>query len=192
MAVGAYPGSFDPPTVAHLAIAEAARRRAGLQRLDLVVSRRALGKLDVSVPTLDDRLHVLASVAASRPWLAVRVSEASLVADLAAGYDVVVLGADKWAQVLDPVWYGDSVAGRDEALARLPRVLVAPRDGHRFEPHPAVAVEPLAVPAEHASISSTRARAGRTDLMAAEAAAYDARTGAWTDPARYRRARAPR
>ncbi len=42
--IGVYPGSFDPPTVAHLAIAEAARDQAGLDRVVLAVSRAALGK----------------------------------------------------------------------------------------------------------------------------------------------------
>ncbi|MEC8920902.1 MAG: nicotinic acid mononucleotide adenylyltransferase, partial [Actinomycetota bacterium] len=30
---GVYPGSFDPPTLAHLAVADAARRRHGLDRV---------------------------------------------------------------------------------------------------------------------------------------------------------------
>ncbi|MBO0731843.1 MAG: hypothetical protein J2P57_21470 [Acidimicrobiaceae bacterium] len=51
MTVGAYPGSFNPPTVAHLAIADAARRVMGLERVDFVVSRVALGKEDVAVPS---------------------------------------------------------------------------------------------------------------------------------------------
>ena len=43
---GVYPGSFDPLTVAHLAIAEAAQRAAHLDRIDLTLSRVALGKED--------------------------------------------------------------------------------------------------------------------------------------------------
>ena len=41
---GVYPGSFDPPTIAHVAIAEAAVRAGALDRLDLAISRVALGK----------------------------------------------------------------------------------------------------------------------------------------------------
>ena len=41
---GVYPGSFDPPTIAHVAIAEAALLQAGLDRLDFAISRIALGK----------------------------------------------------------------------------------------------------------------------------------------------------
>ena len=39
------------------------------------------------------------------------------------------MGADKWAQVRDPAWYGDDPRRRDAALAALPRVLVVPRPG---------------------------------------------------------------
>ena len=37
----AYPGSFDPLTIAHLGIAEAARDRHALDRVDLVISEVA-------------------------------------------------------------------------------------------------------------------------------------------------------
>lgn len=177
--VGAYPGSFNPPTVAHLAIADAALAQAGLDRIDLIVSRLPLGKDPVSRPRLADRLSVLEAVAARRPWLAVRLTDAQLVMDIAEGYDVIVLGADKWAQVNDPAWYGGSVAARDSAVRRLPRVLVAPRG-----PQP-VAGELLNIAAEHLPVSSTAARAGRRDWMAAEAVAFDDETGAWSDGERY-------
>jgi hypothetical protein len=43
----------------------------------------------------------------------------------------------------------------------------------------------LEVAEDVAHVSSTLARAGRLHLMVPEAAAFDARTGAWSDPARY-------
>ena len=180
---GAYPGSFDPPTVAHLAVVDAAVEAAGLDRLDLVVSRVALGKGEPTVPTLADRLSVLEAVAAGRDGLGVRLTDAGLIVDVVEGYDVVVMGADKWAQVVDPTWYG-SEAARDDALARLPEVYVVPRAGVR----PA-GVTLLEVHEDLAEISSTLARAGRLHLMVPEAAAFDARTGAWSDPERYRATR---
>lgn len=155
MRVGCYPGSFNPPTVAHLAVAEAAVARAGLDRVDLVLSRDALGKEDVVAPTVDERRAVLAAVAATRPWLDVAITDARLIVDVAAGYDAVIMGADKWAQVLDPEWYGGSVAARDAALARLPRVLVAPRAGQRPP-----GVELLDVPEHLAEVSASAVRAG--------------------------------
>ena len=65
--VGCYPGSFDPPTVAHLAVAEAARTHAGLDRLDLVLSRQALGKEGVERSPVEARVAALGAVAAGRP-----------------------------------------------------------------------------------------------------------------------------
>jgi hypothetical protein len=128
--IGCYPGSFNPPTVAHLAVAEAAVEAAGLDRLDLVISRVALGKEDLAVDTLADRVGVLEAVAATRPWLGVAVTDARLITDIARSYDAVVMGADKWRQVNDPGWYPDEAA-RDAAVASLPLVLVAPRGDDR-------------------------------------------------------------
>ena len=184
--VGCYPGSFNPPTVAHLAIASAALRVAALTRVDLVMSRVALGKDDVDVPSLADRVAVLESVVATRPWLGVRVTDDRLLVDIARGYDVLVVGADKWAQVHGAGWYG-SVEARDAALRALPRVFVVPRPG--FPVDDLVGAEVLALHGDHGHVSSSAARNGRTDLMLPEAAAFDAATGAWSDPDRYRAAR---
>ena len=183
MITGCYPGSFNPPTIAHLAIAEAARRQCDLGRLDLVVSRVALGKEIAEVPRFEDRLAVLDAVAHSRPWLAVRVTDAKLLVDVAQGYDLLVVGADKWAQLHDPAWYGGSDAARDDALERLPDVVVAPRPPWPVPPERAlVGIDPA-----HLAVSATGARNDQRHWMAPEAADFDARTGAWTDPARYRR-----
>ena len=181
--VGCYPGSFNPPTIAHLAVAEAAHSQCGLTRLDLVVSRVALGKAAPAGPRFEDRIAVLDTIAGSRPWLGVRVTDAQLLVDVAAGYDVVVLGADKWAQVVDPTWYDGSIAARDAALARLPEVVVAPRPPWPVPPGRGL----LLLEDMHRPVSATGARTVEPAWMAPEAAAFDARTGAWTDPARYRR-----
>src|SRR5262245_54034142 len=42
--IGVFPGSFDPLTTAHLAIADAAIEVCGLDRLDLTISHAALAK----------------------------------------------------------------------------------------------------------------------------------------------------
>ena len=181
VAVGAYPGSFNPLTVAHLAIAEAAVAPCGLHRVELVVSRSPIDKEHVDRPLLEHRVEVLEAAAASRPWLSVRVTTHRLLADIAEGYDALVMGADKWAQVLDPVYYDGSPAARDAAVARLPRVVVAPRPP--FEP---TGVEVLDLDGV-AHISSTAVRDGAHTWMAPEAAAFDERTGAWSDPDRYDR-----
>ncbi len=167
------PGTFNPPTVAHLEMACAAHRQAGLDRLDFALSRVSLGKEDLVRPTVDERAGVLRAVAATRPWLGVRISDAQLVSDLAEGYDVLVVGADKWRQLLDPSYY-DSEAHHEEALAKLPpRVLVAPRDGD--VPDLPNGAELLDIDHEITRVSSTRAREGHTYLMLPEAAA----SGLW-------------
>jgi hypothetical protein len=182
--VGGYPGTFDPPTIAHLAIAEAAWEQAELDRVDLIVSRSPLGKAP-HVPTFEDRIAVLQKVAASRPWLGIKLTESRLISELAAGYDAVIMGSDKWLQVLDPVWYGGSPERRDQAVASLPRVLLVLRTGARLGPTPSQNVMLLEVHEDHSGVSSTLVRAGRVEWMAPEAADFDRRTGAWSDPARY-------
>ncbi len=160
---GVYPGSFDPPTVAHLAIADAAREAGALDLLDLAISRVALGKPPASQRPVAARVAALERLAAARPWLHVIVTDAQLIIDIAAGYDIVVMGADKWAQVRDPGWYNDSVSARDDALARLPRVLVAPRAGLTV-----VGAEVLDIDPDHSDVSSTAARDGQHHLIAPE------------------------
>ena len=162
--VGAYPGSFNPLTVAHLAIAEAAHRSHRLHRLDLVVSRVALAKEDHRMPPIDQRIEVLERAAAGRSWLAVVVTDHQLVADLAQGYDVVVMGADKWAQVHDPGFYGGSTEARDRALARLPTLAIAPRP-----PHEVPAEHRLDVDDHYGDVSASAVRAGRIEWLAPEA-----------------------
>ncbi len=186
MVIGVYPGSFNPPTVAHLAIARAAFEQCGLDRVDLALSHDALGKDRARLVSIEDRLSVLDQVAATRDWLGVRLTEARLIVDIAEGYDVIVLGADKWGQVIDPGWYGGSVTARDEMLARLPHVACAPRPPHPVPafrggtPGRAIEVTVLEVHPDHHAVSATDARAGRRDWMLPEAAAFADATGAWS------------
>jgi hypothetical protein len=160
---GAYPGTFDPPTIAHLAIAEAARLQCGLSNVDLILNREPLGKSGMR--TLSTRVAMLEAVAATRPWLGVVVTDRLHIADIAEGYDVLVMGADKWMQVLDPGFY-ESEAARDAAVARLPRLAVAPRNGL---PVPDRCVL-LAV--DMSDVSSTAVRAGRADFVLPEAGPF--------------------
>jgi len=161
---GVYPGSFDPLTVAHLAIAEAAVRAARLDRIDLALSNIALGKERGAHSSVEARAAAIRRAARTRPWLDAAVTDAQLIADIASGYDVVVMGADKWAQVRDPAWYGGDETARDAALASLPRVLVARRPGFDV-----VGAEVLDVDPELAPVSSTRARSGEHHLVVPDA-----------------------
>ena len=161
----AYPGSFDPLTVAHLGIAEAASAALDGARVDLVISRVALGKEHRAHERLEERVAAIGRAAASRPWLAVVVTDHQLVADIAEGYDAVVVGADKWAQLHDPAFY-DSDEHRAAALARLPRPLVVPRP-----PWPTPDEHRLDVPPHLAEVSASEARRSRPDWIAPEAGA---------------------
>ena len=172
MARGVYPGSFNPLTVAHLAIAEAAVQQCGLDRLDLLISVDALGKATAELMPIDRRLAALERAAATRSWLRTGTTDRRLIADIADGYDVIVIGADKWLQVIDPAWYGDSDDERDAAVARLPRIALAPRAGIGL-PDPASVGRPdvvlLALHEDHHHVSATHVRNGRTEWLAPEA-----------------------
>ena len=161
---GVYPGSFDPLTIAHLAIADAAREQCGLVRLDLVVSHVALAKEDRRQMPVAERLARIDRAAVDRPWLRARDTEAQLLADIAEGYDLLVVGADKWHQLHDPRFYGGSEEALRAALARLPPVAVAPRAGVPLPDDGPVTV--LDVDPVHHPVSSTGVREGRTEWLA--------------------------
>lgn len=166
---GVYPGTFNPPTVAHLAVAAAAAEQGGLTRVDLIISVVALGKQNVVWPTAGQRLAVLRSLGASRPWLWAATTDQQLLVDIAAGADAVIVGADKWAQIIDPVWYGGDADARDEALERLPLVLVAPRPPFPLPMDRPGRVQTLTLDPGHHRISSSAVRAGCRRWMLDEA-----------------------
>lgn len=180
MAVGVYPGSFNPVTVAHLEIAAAAVEACGLDRVDLALSYDPLGKHGDGLADLAHRLEVLEALAATRPWLGVVTTPARLLVDIADGYEVVVLGADKYAQLVDPAWYGGEPA-RDRALARLPTVAVAPRPPASVPPpgDHGLDVVVLDVHPDHHVVSATAVRDGHHDWVPEEVRQVAARTGAW-------------
>ena len=92
------------------------------------------------------------------------------------------MGADKWAQVNDPRYYGDDERARDDAVAALPELAIAPRPPFAVPQDAA-----LSLPPEHAAVSSSAVRAGERAWMSPAAAEFDIRTGAWSDPERYLR-----
>ena len=120
-------GSFDPVTVGHLALAEAAAEAADV--VLLVYAVKTLPKGAGAPPQLLDepeRLRVLAAVCRARgPWLVPALCSHGLLADqVAAAADrftgsalAIVAGSDKLLQLVDPSWYQD----RDAALAPMLR-----------------------------------------------------------------------
>lgn len=170
---GVYPGFFSPPTKAHLALAQAAMEQRNLSHVDLALSRVALGKDAALAPSLEQRLAVLEASTARHDGLGAVITEHQLLADIARGYDCVIMGADKWFQIHELQYYR-SEAERDDAIAQLPDPAVAARDGLDVPKSIALSVEEWA-----SEVSSTAARAGRTDWMTPEAR----ESGLWTtDP----------
>lgn len=174
-----YPGTFDPPTVAHLAIVESVLATYGPVRLDLVLSQRPILKEDRERPRLDHRVDVVTASVAHLDAVSVAVTAHRLIADIAAGYDLVIMGADKWHQINDIVFYDDA-AHRRRCLEALPTVVVV---GRGDDPLPDDGAEHLHV--DMHTVSSTRARQGDRTLMTDAARAFDDATGAWSDPDRY-------
>ena len=111
---------------------------------------------------LEERHEAIRGATSSRPWLRAAETEHQLLVDIAQGYDFLIVGGDKAAQLLDPVFYGGSEAGRDLALSRLPALVVAPRPGG-FVPGDAIVLE---LPEWVAGISSTAVRSGRVEWKA--------------------------
>jgi hypothetical protein len=159
----AFPGTFDPLTVAHVAVAEAARHQLAVDVVDLVLSRVPLGKQGEAAP-VEQRERELRALTTGRSWLATRITDDQLLADIARGYDVLVIGADKWHQLRDVSFYGGSSAARDAALDALPHLAVAPRSGWEVPAGPGITV--LSIPHEHRDVSSTAVRAGREEWRA--------------------------
>jgi hypothetical protein len=110
---------------------------------------------------------------AAHPELAavsrVLITQQQLLSEIASGYDWLVLGEDKWNQIAEPHWYDDELA-RDQALASLPRVALAPRPGPPSRHGPASLDDRLGLVLQIdpalARVSSTSVRAGRDDWAA--------------------------
>jgi nicotinic acid mononucleotide adenylyltransferase len=175
-AVALLSGSFDPITIGHAALADAAEDRADL--VLLVYSVRTLPKEgEASSPLLSDRdrLRALEAFAQSRRRVVPALASHGLLAEQAesarrrfpAARLFLVMGSDKALQVLDPRWYAD----RDEVLNRLfahAGVLYADRSGHEGLVEERLAgpenirwkssFERLDVPPEVAAVSSREVR----------------------------------
>lgn len=184
---GVYPGSFNPPTIAHVAIAEAALAQCQLTSITFAISRRALAKEatdDADRPRMTDRIEVLRTMVAADRRFELLVTEKQLIVDIADGFDVVVMGADKWQQIQDPTFYGDDLAARDQAMAALPELALFPRRPFSTNGAPTLRLDANVLDLIDA-VSSSRARAGDDHLMVDAARVFDRKTGAWTDPDRY-------
>jgi len=182
-----FAGSFNPPTVAHMALLKQARRYARLHepmQLYAAFSRHTVDKETVERPLLLDRILLLEKLLQRRiPQAGIMLFNRGLYMEQAEAIRrsfhrvrriLFVLGFDKIVQIFDPRYYDD----RDAALARLfsqAELLVAPRgnqdeddlnallhqpQNERF----ACYVHPLPFEPAYRQISSTHVRQGIGDV----------------------------
>jgi nicotinic acid mononucleotide adenylyltransferase len=171
--LGLVPGSFDPITVAHAALADALDAELTL----FVYSPRTLPKEPgVEPPLLEkrDRVASLLAYCAARPRRGVALASHGRLVDQAEAAAVAFpgaslvfgVGSDKVAQVLDPRWYEDPQADlrRLFTLAEI-RYGVRAEDTSRIEEVVRAAgpwrsrIRPLDLPGEVVSLSSRAVRA---------------------------------
>lgn len=69
--LGILGGSFDPPHLGHLHVARAARAELGLERVVLLPAAAPPHKRDRELASAEDRLEMVARLAALEPWFSV-------------------------------------------------------------------------------------------------------------------------
>lgn len=133
--VGLFPGSFNPLTHAHIALADAARRQGGLDVLAWSIAARTIDKEGVTRATIPDRLAQLAAYARWVPNDAVVLFNRGLYVEQVEALQTltmeqaelfIIVGFDKIVQILDPHYYQDRDVALVELFARA-RLMVAPR-----------------------------------------------------------------
>jgi nicotinic acid mononucleotide adenylyltransferase len=133
--VGLFAGTFNPLTLAHIALVESAMESADINRMLWVLAVASIDKEKVARATLVDRLVQLeayVTTVARHGVLVVNrglyVEQVNLAhAQLSRDDELVVLvGYDKIVQILDPRYYSDRTRALDELFQRS-RFLVAPR-----------------------------------------------------------------
>jgi nicotinamide-nucleotide adenylyltransferase len=175
--VGLFPGSFNPLTHAHVAMANAARRAASLDVLLWGVALASIDKERVQRAALPDRLAQLQAFVAGRRGHAAILLNRGLYVDQATATRAllrqdadlhVVVGFDKIVQIFDPHYYDDRTSALD-TLFSLTRFLVAPRAGDGEDALNVLLSRPenrdyakrvayLSLPPQFATDSSTEAR----------------------------------
>jgi nicotinamide-nucleotide adenylyltransferase len=187
--------SYNPPTLAHLRMAELAHVDLGYPEVILELAIANVDKAVTDAP-LHERLMMMGVLAESRPWLSVAVATHGRFLDKMAALrehfptaDVCfIVGYDTLVRVFDPKYYTD----RDAELRALfdqTSFVCANREGSGDDaldgllllpanaPY-AEGVRPMALDAYHAGLSSTAVRTSiasaqsRPDGLPEEVAAY--------------------
>jgi len=136
-----FPGSFNPPTTAHLALLKQARQFAHTHEsahLYVAISKRITDKETVERPLLLDRINLLDTVLRHHlRHTGIILFNRGLYVEQAEGVRVsfpqvrklyFLIGFDKIVQIFDPHYYKDRDAALHE-LFELAELLVAPRGG---------------------------------------------------------------
>ena len=136
-----FPGSFNPPTTAHLALLKQARQFARSHRsahLYAAISKRITDKETVERPLLLDRIILLDTVLRHHlRHTGIMLFNRGLYVEQAEGIRAsfpqvrklyFLIGFDKIVQIFDPHYYEDRDAALHELFA-LAKLLVAPRRG---------------------------------------------------------------
>ena len=134
-----FPGSFNPPTNAHLAMLKQARRfgrQHGGMSVYAALSKRTTDKENVERPLLVDRILLLDTVLRHHLRdIGIMLFNRGLYVEQAEGIRAAfpevtklyfLLGFDKIVQIFDPHYYRDRDAALRELFA-LAEILVAPR-----------------------------------------------------------------
>jgi nicotinic acid mononucleotide adenylyltransferase len=128
--VALLPGSFNPPTAAHLLLAERAIRE-GYDCVVFVLAKRTAGKEQTGL-TSEDRLMAMRVLCDGAHLVAacshgLYAEQAEAAAQAFPGAEVVFLvGSDKVLQIFDPDWYRDRDSEIEQLFERA-RLVVAPR-----------------------------------------------------------------
>jgi nicotinate-nucleotide adenylyltransferase len=196
MRLGVLSGTFNPPTRAHLLLAEAAARQLELHEVVFVIPEILPHKTELEA-ALADREQMLRRAVQGKPRFSAGVSSHGMLVDIhralaplypAATRTFFLLGRDAAERILLRWPYADRKAALEEMFARFD-VVVADRGGH-FEIAPddfaaqyGERIHRLAVPPEWALVSATRVRVRVArgepldDVVVPEVAAYIAARG---------------
>lgn len=158
------PAAFDPPTIAHLALAEAAQQAFALAQVVLVLPH-ALPHKKVGKPGIEDRLQWLSELARGRPERAVASCPTGLIIDVVRAFReelgtrckiFVIAGRD--AAERYATWdYGDRQPFAEQL--RHYKLLVASRRGpYAVDPDFADRITPFEIARRHDETSSSKVR----------------------------------
>jgi nicotinamide-nucleotide adenylyltransferase len=205
-----FPGSFNPPTTAHLAMLKQAQQFEQLHEAGKVyaaVSKHTTDKEHVERPLLVDRLALLEVVLQRHtPGVGIMLFNRGLYVEQAEGMRAAfpavtrllfLVGFDKIVQIFDPHYYTD----RDTALGELfalAEILVAPRKDAGEDALRALLDKPenrqfarfvhlLPLDASYRQVSSTHIRqdfAGHQQDVPPEVERFIEETGAYAPPVR--------